>query len=108
MDDRRVHARGRNVEVVRYDRAGKWYLEARMLPEVDDFGHILAVNVLTNHDRKKVKRQPVTAQLAAECAALLMDESTPAEVFWGLPGGRTFDRILRSLRADGVATAVDR
>ena len=30
MSDRTVHAYDRYVEVVRYDRSGKWYLEARV------------------------------------------------------------------------------
>lgn len=68
--DRTVHARGGNVEVVRYDRAGKWWLES-----IDG----------------KHPRKPVTLNKAA-LVALDMLHSEHGQVFFGKPGGGAFDR----------------
>jgi hypothetical protein len=71
IDDRTVHARGcTGLEVVRYERAGKWYLEA------------------SSHNRVSV-----TLAVAAERAADLSKDG--GEVFLGLPGGSRFDIIVR-------------
>jgi hypothetical protein len=71
-DDRTVHGHSMNRlepwEVVRYDRSGKWYLES---PDG--------------------RRQHVGVHHAAKVAA--DGNFTP-----GLPGGRTFDRLVREKR----------
>ncbi len=70
--DRTVHARYRDMEIVRYDRAGKWYLE----PTIPG-----------------CKRQHVTIKVAAESARWgLLNAGgswTP-----GLSGGSAFDRLV--------------
>lgn len=68
--DRRVHAVTYNgLEVVRYDRAGKWYAE---LPGW---------------------RQPLTFKNAVHLARGC------ESVYYGLPGGSRFDAAVRKVRA---------
>ena len=68
MDDRRVHAvTAIGSEVVRYGRAGKWYLEAA-----------------------GEKRQPLSLAAAVRLAA-----GWDADLRLGLPGGRMFDAAVR-------------
>lgn len=68
--DRRVHARlVTGAEVVRYNRAGKWYLEYE--------------------DGKKRYRLTVGDAVALAVRPL-------SEVFYGLPGGEAFDRKVRA------------
>lgn len=71
-DDRTVHARYPGMEIVRYDRAGKWYLEPT---------HEIA------------KRQRVTVDEAAKQAKWADEHG--GSVALGLPGGATFDRMFR-------------
>lgn len=71
MSDRTVHARYETKEIVRYD-AGKWFLEA------PNFGLVPA--------------QPLTV---GQAAALAADVGNHATVFFGLCGGRRFDRLVR-------------
>ena len=74
LDNRRVHASGTQMEVVRYDRQGKWYLEPK---------------------NKSLPRQHVTIQAAVDYAYWLWyndDEGTP---YFGRPGGSRFDHLLR-------------
>jgi|JI10StandDraft_1071094.scaffolds.fasta_scaffold14615_9 hypothetical protein len=72
--DRTVHAkvpsRGGHLELVRYDRAGKWYIEGT-LPE-----HGL--------------RSSVSVQEAISCARKWMRRG--GSHYAGLPGGQVFDR----------------
>lgn len=70
-DDRIVHARFRTgLEVVRYDRAGRWYFE-----------------------KEGDKRQRVTIQQAVTLVRRGLAEREPTvEVFPGRPGGGAFDR----------------
>lgn len=77
LPDRKVHATGATWEVVRYDRAGKWYLEP--LPD-------------SPHD----KRKHVTIDRAARYAAAsqLLGIGT---VNFGRPGGSAFDRRVRAI-----------
>ncbi len=70
--DRTVHAEGVAAEVVRYNRAGKWYIEPK--------------------DKTK-KRRHVKIKEAAEFAAVA------AEVHFGLSGGGSFDALVRRERA---------
>lgn len=67
--DRRIHARlVTGAEVVRYNRAGKWYLEP------------------TEGKRSALTMADV---VALACTPL-------CEVFYGLPGGEAFDRKVRA------------
>lgn len=69
--DRTVHARTRlGNEVVRYDRAGKWYVESSSLP-----------------------RQRLTLAQAVKMAL-----APGAEVYFGRPGGGRFDAAVRDAR----------
>lgn len=63
------------MEVVRYDRAGKWYLEP-----VDP--------------KQMLPCQHVTVEGAAQYAVWL--HGNGGEIFFDLPGGRRFDRIVRT------------
>lgn len=70
LGDRRVHARMPNgVEVVRYDRAGKWYEES------------------------EGQRKHIGINQAVDDALL-----PGAYVFLGVPGGQTFDAKVRRRR----------
>lgn len=76
--NRQVHARNGNgpndgMEVVRYDRTSKWYLEP------------------VNRD---LTRQKVTIDEAVNYAANFC-----SDVYFGLPGGSTFDRKVQALSA---------
>lgn len=62
-------------DVVRYERSGKWYIEF-----------------------EDGRRERVTVRRAARVAA--RNHFNP-----GLPGGRSFDSLVRSFRADAVAEA---
>jgi hypothetical protein len=70
VSDRRVHARYRDMEIVRYNRAGKWYLE----PTIPG-----------------LPRQHVSISKAVS-AALWGIENAGGSVIPGLPGGKAFDR----------------
>ena len=73
-DDRTVHAQDRYVEVVRYDRAGKWYLEPLS---------------------KSAPVQRVTIASAARRASVCPKYG--GKVNFGRHGGSTFDRMVRKL-----------
>ena len=73
MDDHRVHIRLRDGrEIVRYDRAGKWYIE---------------------HPAPDNRRFWLKLADAVSWAA-----DPLAEVFLNLPGGVAFDRGVKRLR----------
>lgn len=74
INDRRVHAANHHTEVVRYDRAGKWYIEPR--------------------DRS-LPRQRVTVGDAVR-HALWLYEHDGGMLKQGVPGGGTFDRLVHS------------
>lgn len=71
-DDRIVHARWAQMEVVRYDRAGKWYLEP-----------VGAVS----------PRQQVTLKQAAEYAVWARNERE-GHLYLDMPGGSRFDLLV--------------
>lgn len=73
--DRTVHARIGAAEIVRYETAGKWYLEApaTLLP---------------------TRRTLLDLAWAARLAATWADDG--GEVFLGLPGGKMFDAKVRA------------
>jgi len=73
--DRTVHAEDMYVEIVRYNRAGKWYIE----PKHGNAG-----------------RQKVTLVLAAKRA--LVGLHMKGEIHFDLPGGQAFDAKVRALR----------
>lgn len=75
-DDRTVHAHHDELEVVRYDRAGKWWLE-----RAAEAGTV---------------RQTVTLTQAARTAVEL--ERAGGTVSAGLPGGAAFDRKVTAAR----------
>ena len=73
MADRTVHATlGDGWEVVRYDRAGKWYIE---------------------HPSPGRKRRAVSVSDAAKFTTEAMNRGE-AKLYLRRPGGRTFDRIV--------------
>lgn len=76
--DRTVHARSGELEIVRYDRAGKWYVE---------------------FDPPRMR--PAFRVSLREAASLAVDRR--AEVFFGKPGGGSFDRLFSRLLNDDVA-----
>lgn len=76
-ETRTVHARSRDgVEVVRYDKQGKWYLEPP--------GHL------------RLPRQHVKIDEAVRFARWAEDNG--GEVFLGHFGGGTFDRKIKEQR----------
>jgi hypothetical protein len=80
--DRTVYARRKDgCEVVRYDRAGKWYLEwprERMIPA-----------------------QHIALGRAIDEAAMAAHEG--GHVYLGMPGGGTFDRTYNRVYGSEVA-----
>lgn len=83
--ERVVHAAAQQVEVVRYDRAGEWWIEhapGRMIPA------------------RRVK--------VAEAVDVALDLATPLDlggpwggrVYQGRWGGRTFDRLVKRRAAE--------
>lgn len=78
-DDRTVHAsdaRG-GIEIVRYNRAGKWYCEIK-----ENVGRV----------GLPAERQHIGVRQAAEQAKSL--ESRGGTIFIGRPGGQAFDRLV--------------
>jgi hypothetical protein len=74
-DDRMVHAKTHSGgEIVRYDRAGKWYLEQPGFP-----------------------RLPVSVSEAAG-VAVVNERHAGGTIFLGKPGGRSFDARVRARR----------
>lgn len=67
--DRTVHASISGAEIVRYDRAGKWYLE----PTIG-------------------RRQHITLREAA-LKARYWEQNVAGAIFFGRSGGSAFDRI---------------
>jgi regulator of replication initiation timing len=80
MSDRTVHALYSGMEIVRYDKAGKWFLEP------------------TN---KTLERQLVTVEGAANAAIWGWFKAVgEAQIFFGRHGGSTFDRLVREQLAE--------
>lgn len=71
-DDRTVHAFGEVLEVVRYDRAGKWYIESKV----------------------GQPRQAVTIKQAVSIGDNLWRNG--GSINFGRKGGSTFDRMVRA------------
>ena len=70
--DRTVHASYPGMEIVRYDRAGKWYLEPT---------------------DPRLKRQHVTIKQAVGSALWALGNG--GQVFFGRSGGSRFDTLVR-------------
>lgn len=75
MSDRTVHAENEHCEIVRYDRAGKWYLEPKQ----------------SGLQRRRIG----IASAAVEAAR------TGTTVHFGLPGGGAFDRRVKKILLPG-------
>lgn len=77
MPDRRVHVSAPGIEIVRYDKAGKWYVEIAA-----DYGRhgLLA-------ERKQVKIR----EAALHARGLIARGATHNA---GIPGGQAFDRLV--------------
>lgn len=91
MSDRTVHARYPRWEIVRYGRAGKWYLEST--------------------DGEVQRPLPI----AAAVNIALMGVTNGGEILYGRSGGRLFDAKARALamtvprsKAEALATALER
>lgn len=67
--DRRVHGRAVTGEIVRYERAGKWYLEWP--------------------DGNRIRLR------LADAASMAAHPNDQAEAYLGVPGGRSFDAAVR-------------
>jgi len=72
--DRTVHARYDDMEIVRYDRAGKWYLEPTL---------------------PGPQRQHIGVWTAA-ASALWGIHNAHGTWYPNLPGGKSFDRLMRA------------
>ena len=70
--DRQVHARGNGCEIVRYARAGKWYME-------------------------RVDGSPNRYQMVL-ASAVGMALGHGMEIIFGVPGGQQFDSQVRKRR----------
>lgn len=71
---RTVHAEGEHIEVVRYDRAGKWWLEAK---------------------RPMIPARPVPLRVAVQVAVDLWEDG--GTIHLRRPGGTVFDARVRRL-----------
>ncbi len=73
MSDRTVHASTQQMNVVRYDRAGKWYLEPT---------------------DTTLPRQAVTVGDAARYVVWALDQDHSTKLFTNRPGGKRFDVLV--------------
>jgi hypothetical protein len=74
LPDRRVHAECATFEVVRYERAGKWYVESKV---------------------GLVPREHIGVAEAARRA--ISAKVLGGEINYGVPGGKVFDRKVALL-----------
>jgi hypothetical protein len=78
-DDRTVHAETGYAEVVRYDRAGVWYVEDKQ-----------PIGSLFHRARMPIR----------EVVEWLVEQPTnEVKVYYGKPGGRQFDKRVREALA---------
>lgn len=91
MADRRVHAKGLGFEVVRYDKAGKWYVEDTKLRAS------WSLQISWHPDDRAEPNRNCRASLAVREAALLA-VNNGFKTRLGLPGGEAFDRFIRMAR----------
>lgn len=88
--DRRIHAGSLNWVIVRYDRAGKWYIEW----SVETVGLGLRTPGMRDVFPNLKNRAPLTVREAALLAAHHSDD-----IRTGLIGGNDFDRKVRAALA---------
>ena len=90
-DHRTVHATGFSYEVVRYERAGKWFVE--------DTQHRTGwyLHISRHHDDRVVAKSVPRARLSVREAAQLSVHNG-FKITLGLPGGGAFDRYVRMAR----------
>jgi len=74
MADRRVHASEETLEVVRYERSGKWRVECA---------------------RDSLPKEGYYVRVRDAAAEALKIEARGGTIHYGLPGGSMFDRIVR-------------
>lgn len=74
--NRQVHARNGNMEVVRYDREGRWYIEGAQ-----------------GSHRVRL----VSVKAAVEAAMTLEEEG--GQIFIRQPGGKRFDSMVEAAKA---------
>ena len=78
--DRRVHAFNRNINIVRYERRGKWYIE----------------HLRPHSPRDVVARQKVNLAAAVDAAVdLVTPNDGTGYIRYGVAGGSTFDREVK-------------
>jgi hypothetical protein len=77
MEDRRVHAEAPGVQVVRYDRRGHWYVEFS-----------------ENYGRVGIGAERVRVDVQSAVAEARALEQRGGKIHLGVPGGRTFDRLV--------------
>ena len=91
MADRRVHATGLGFEVVRYNRAGRWYVE-------NSSGCKGWYVQISHHpDDRVVARRTTRARTSVREAARL-SVFNGFRITLDLPGGGAFDRYVRMAR----------
>lgn len=91
-NDRRVHAYTSQWKIVRYERAGKWYVEWVGSGTAPEF----VLHEPHQNNPLRVNRQgrvAVSVGMAAWVASKL-----GAAVYFDLPGGRTFDARIMEQR----------
>lgn len=87
LPDRRIHARKQGVDIVRYDKAGKWYVE-----------------IAADYGRRGLpaERKPVKIREAALHARGLIARGATHHA--GIPGGQAFDRLVAGRAVFGGTT----
>lgn len=83
MSDRRVHATGDVVELVRYERAGKWWVE----PRKD-----------AKSDRYLIPKSRVPVSLEQAVSVAIKLEGNGGVVHTGVSGGKRFDSAFFKTR----------
>lgn len=74
-DDRRIHAACGEWQIVRYDRAGKWYVE---------------------YDPPRMRPARRIGVSEAAHLAWQMHKDSVGHIWFGVPGGQVFDRKVRA------------
>ena len=90
-DKRTVHAKGLGFEVVRYDRAGKWYVEDPKLRT--DWSLQISYHPDDRVRPNRNCRAPLSVREAAKLAV-----HNRFKIKLELPGGEAFDRYVRIAR----------
>lgn len=91
MADRTVHASGVGFEVVRYDRAGRWYVE-------DARGRKGWYLQISRHTDDRVVARTTTRARTSVREAARLSVHNHFKIKLNLPGGAVFDRHVRIAR----------